>query len=67
VLGDTEQRDVVNQLLAKVASLQNAAAAAEAKRRQLHNELVELRGNVSEAAGCGALMQHPAPCCGHGS
>lgn len=48
VLGESGgQRDVVQRLLAKVAGLQGAVATAEATRRRLHNELVEVRGNVS--------------------
>lgn len=43
-----EQRDVVGRLLARIGSLQCAAAAAEATRRQLHNQMVELRGNVRD-------------------
>lgn len=46
VLGDAGQRDVVNNLLSKISTLQAAVAAAEATRRKLHNELVEIRGNV---------------------
>jgi hypothetical protein len=44
--GSGGQRDVVAGLLARITSLQAAAAAAEATRRSLHNELVALRGNV---------------------
>lgn len=43
------QRDVVQRLLGKVACLQGALSSAEATRRRLHNELVEVRGNVSGA------------------
>ena len=48
VLGDAGQRDVVNNLLSKISTLQSAVGSAEATRRKLHNELVEARGNVSE-------------------
>ena len=37
---------MVNRLLSKIATLQAAAVEAEATRRRLHNELVEVRGNV---------------------
>lgn len=49
-----EQRDMVGRLLSRISALQCAAAAAEATRRQLHNQMVELRGNVSPltAQGC---------------
>lgn len=47
LIGETDQRDVVNRLLSKISTLQAAAADAEATRRRLHNELVEVKGNVS--------------------
>ncbi|PNH05811.1 Kinesin-2 [Tetrabaena socialis] len=43
-------KDVVTTLLSKIATLQNAAAAAEAVRRKLHNELVDIRGNILATA-----------------
>jgi hypothetical protein len=46
-----EQRDVVARLLGRVSTLQIAATEAEATRRRLHNQLVELRGNVGGRAG----------------
>ena len=52
VLGDAGgQRDVVQGLLSKISTLQAAAAAAEATRRKLHNELVSIKGNVSQRGG----------------
>jgi hypothetical protein len=48
VMGEGEQRDIVGRLLARISSLQAAAAAAEATRRSLHNQMVELRGNVRD-------------------
>jgi hypothetical protein len=48
VMGEGEHRDVVARLLSKISSLQAAAASAEATRRALHNQMVELRGNVSD-------------------
>lgn len=47
VMGEGEQRDIVGRLLNRISSLQAAAVTAEATRRQLHNQMVELRGNVS--------------------
>ena len=47
VLGESGQRDVVNNLLKKISMLQNAVAASDAVRRKIHNELVEVKGNVS--------------------
>ncbi|KAG2494752.1 hypothetical protein HYH03_006997 [Edaphochlamys debaryana] len=44
--GGAGSKDVVATLLSKIATLQNAAAAAEAVRRKLHNELVDLKGNI---------------------
>ncbi|MEW5317201.1 MAG: hypothetical protein WDW38_008522 [Sanguina aurantia] len=46
VLGDSGDKDVLSSLLAKISTLQVAAGVAEANRRRLHNELVEVRGNV---------------------
>lgn len=46
VMGEGEQRDIVGRLLGRISTLQAAAAAAEATRRQLHNQMVELRGNI---------------------
>ncbi|GBF99197.1 kinesin [Raphidocelis subcapitata] len=46
LMGEGEQRDMVGRLLSRIGSLQCAAAAAEATRRQLHNQMVELRGNI---------------------
>ena len=37
---------MVSRLLSRISALQCAAAAAEATRRELHNQMVELRGNV---------------------
>ena len=47
VLGESGQRDVVNNLLRKITVLQNAVASSDATRRRLHNELVQVKGNVS--------------------
>jgi len=47
-MGEGEHRDVVARLLSKISSLQAAAASAEATRRALHNQMVELRGNVGD-------------------
>lgn len=65
VMGSGEEGQMVSRLVSKVASLEAAAGQAEAQRRALHNQLVELRGNVSFAA---ALIQvhtvngqHPCP------
>ncbi|GAX84446.1 hypothetical protein CEUSTIGMA_g11866.t1 [Chlamydomonas eustigma] len=46
VLGEFGQRDVVNNLLQKVAVLQNALTSSDAIRRKLHNELVQVKGNI---------------------
>ena len=47
VMGSGEDGQVVSRLVSKVATLEAAAGQAEAQRRSLHNQLVELRGNVS--------------------
>ena len=46
-MGSGEDGQVVSRLVSKVATLEAAAGQAEAQRRSLHNQLVELRGNVS--------------------
>lgn len=38
---------MLQRMVSKIATLEGAVAAAEAKRRELHNQLVELKGNVS--------------------
>lgn len=61
-----EQRDVVGRLLSRISTLQCAAAASEAIRRKLHNQMVELRGNVRFLIGGsvgGAEVRTGA--CGH--
>ena len=58
VMGEGDQTQMLSKLVSRVATLEGAAAAAEGARRQLHNQLVELRGNVS--GGCpssAGLMQ----------
>eukprot|EP00878_Enallax_costatus_P034691 GHUV01038488.1.p1 GENE.GHUV01038488.1~~GHUV01038488.1.p1 ORF type:complete len:540 (+),score=212.10 GHUV01038488.1:727-2346(+) len=46
VMGEGEQRDIVGRLLGRISNLQAAAVAAERTRRELHNQMVELRGNI---------------------
>lgn len=57
VMGEGEQRDIVGRLLGRISNLQAAAAAAERTRRDLHNQMVELRGNVSLARAATTLPQ----------
>ncbi len=47
VMGTGDQTEVLGRLVSRVATLEAAAGEAEAHRRTLHNQLVELRGNVS--------------------
>ena len=52
-MGTGDQTEVLGRLISRVATLEAAAGDAEAQRRALHNQLVELRGNVSYcAAAC---------------
>ncbi|KAI8466954.1 MAG: kinesin-domain-containing protein [Monoraphidium minutum] len=46
MMGEGEQRDMVGRLLSRISTLQCSAAAAEATRRELHNQMVALRGNI---------------------
>lgn len=61
VMGEGEQRDIVGRLLSRISNLQAAAATAEATRRQLHNQMVELRGNVSCQASQGNAARAMQP------
>ena len=45
-MGTGDQTEVLGRLVSRVATLEAAAGGAEAQRRALHNQLVELRGNV---------------------
>ena len=45
-MGTGDQTEVLGRLVSRVATLEAAAGEAEAQRRALHNQLVELRGNV---------------------
>ena len=47
VMGTGDQTEVLGRLVSRVATLEAAAGETEAQRRTLHNQLVELRGNVS--------------------
>ena len=49
-LGAGDQKEMLTRMLSKIAALEAAVAAAEARRRQLHNQLVELKGNVIAGA-----------------
>lgn len=54
-MGTGDQTEVLGRLVSRVATLEAAAGEAEALRRALHNQLVELRGNVSYCAGFSLL------------
>lgn len=46
VIGAGDQSQMLSRLVSRVASLDTALAEGEMRRRALHNQLVELRGNV---------------------
>ena len=50
-LGAGDQREMLSRMVSKIAALEAAVAAAEAKRRDIHNQLVELKGNVRVWSG----------------
>lgn len=52
-LGSGDQKEMLTRMVSKIATLEAAVAAAEAKRREIHNQLVELKGNVSATAWAG--------------
>ena len=57
VIGEGDQSQMLSRLVSRVATLETAVAEAEARRRDLHNQLVRLRGNVrAKAAELLALM-----------
>ena len=60
-MGEGEQRDIVGRLLSRISNLQAAAVTAEATRRQLHNQMVELRGNVSRLSTCQQVYPAKTP------
>ena len=41
-----DQKELLQRMVSKIASLENSVAAAEARRREAHNQLVELKGNI---------------------
>ncbi len=50
-LGAGDQREMLSRMVSKIAALEAAVAAADAKRRDIHNQLVELKGNVRVWSG----------------
>lgn len=46
VIGDGDQGEMLSRLVSRVAALELAVAEAEARRRDAHNQLIRLRGNV---------------------
>ena len=44
--GSVDQAEMLGRLIRRVADLEAAVAASARERRELHNQLVELRGNV---------------------
>ena len=49
--GSLDQAEMLGRLVSRVASLEAAVAESQSVRRELHNQLVNLRGNVSFLAG----------------
>lgn len=41
-----DQKELLSRMVSKIASLEAAVVAADAKRREAHNQLVELKGNI---------------------
>ena len=41
-----DQKELINRMVTKIASLEAACVAADNKRREAHNQLVELKGNI---------------------
>ena len=57
VIGTGDQTEMLGRLVSRVATLETALAQAQMQRRKMHNELIELRGNVraSKHHDCGAI------------
>jgi hypothetical protein len=62
-LGAGDQKEMLTRMLSKIAALESAVAAAEARRRNLHNQLVELKGNVSAGWMDAFLGRKGRACC----
>ena len=45
--GSVDQAEMLGRLIRRVADLEASVALSARQRRDLHNQLVELRGNVS--------------------
>ena len=41
-----DQKELLSRMVTKIATLEAAVVAADAKRREAHNQLVELKGNI---------------------
>ena len=48
--GSVDQAEMLGRLIRRVADLEAAVAQSTRQRRELHNQLVELRGNVRPAS-----------------
>ena len=46
VIGTGDQTEMLGRLVSRVATLETALAQAQLQRRKLHNDLIEIRGNV---------------------
>ena len=62
-MGTGDQTEVLGRLVSRVATLEAAAGEAEAQRRALHNQLVELRGNVCCCASARSSVAFLLPFC----
>ena len=63
--GSVDQAEMLGRLISRVASLEAAIAESQCVRRSLHNQLVNLRGNVSSLTIHGGLRL-PQPQVYHG-
>eukprot|EP00887_Chlorella_sp_A99_P002597 scaffold6.g2597.t1 len=45
-LGSGDQKEMLSRMVSRIAALEAAVVAAEARRREIHNQLVELKGNI---------------------
>ena len=61
MIGDGDQGEMLSRLVSRVAALELAVTEAEARRRDAHNQLIRLRGNVRGDAIPRLVAETPSP------
>ena len=60
VIGDGDQGEMLSRLVSRVAALELAVTEAEARRRDAHNQLIRLRGNVRRDTMSRSVTETPS-------